>query len=305
MSVKALKAECAIVEPLELGARAPKKSVAKFAQPEAPSPPIPAEVKVDAKSLKTKSELLKILASIVQLREKGRRVALVFDIDNTLMDTRHRTLGAATSFQYAGKNPLAHATVDTVHYRPEDTCKKLGLEDPEAVAAFCQHFGSYFWTGPNLALDRPIDGVVTFAKLARELGAELYFVTGRTTDFRKETTAQLEAAGIAPESFAHLIMKSPVRDEAGRLEQTEVFKARELKKIARDKVAIAGFVTEGARDMCYLQKHAPDVKRFLFLEFPIDEPGYSVASQRTTFLPLELSLPSREEILARCEAKKR
>lgn len=276
----------------------------KLSMPEAPAIAPVAEVKIDAAALKTKSELSKLLASIVDLRAKGRRVALVFDIDNTLMDTRHRTLGAAASFEYGGKKPLAHAALDTVCYRPEDTCKKLGLEDPQAIAAFAEHFGSYFWSAPNMALDQPLEAMVALAKLSRQLGADLYFLTGRTSDFREETAAQLARAGIAPESAGHLIMKSPVRDENGRLENTEQFKARELKKIARSKTTIAGFITEGSRDMCYLQKHAPEVKRFLFLEFPIDEPGYSVSRARTTFLPLQLSLPGEEEIRARCGAKR-
>src|SRR5262245_32041130 len=61
-----------------------------------------APVELDASAIRTKSDLMKLFSSILDARQKGRRVALVFDIDNTLMDTRHRTAAAARSFQFRG-----------------------------------------------------------------------------------------------------------------------------------------------------------------------------------------------------------
>jgi phosphoglycolate phosphatase-like HAD superfamily hydrolase len=247
---------------------------------------------------------MKVLLSIVNAREKGRRVAMVFDIDNTLMDTRHRTAAAATSFVHGGASPMAGVSHDRVGYRPEDTCAANNIHDQPTINAFREHFEQFFWAPSNMELDKPIDGPIALAALARSLGAELYFLTGRTSVFRDQTLAQLERAGIAPESEKHLIMKSPKRDRSGRLESTEKFKARELRKIYRQKVSISAFVTEGSRDMCWLQKHVPEIRRYLFLQFPIDEPGYQVGKDRTVFLPVELELPTREEVLARARKAK-
>lgn len=261
-------------------------------------------VSLDAASIRTKNDLLAVLSTIVAARSKGRRVAMIFDIDNTLMDTRHRTAAAATSFAHGGARPMERATFDRVGYRPEDTCRANGIVDAEVVSAFSEYFNQFFWSPDNMALDRPLETPIALAALAKSLGAELYFLTGRTTDFRAQTLDQLTRAGLGPESEAHLIMKSPKRDRRGRLEPTEKFKAREVRKIYRQKVSIAGFVTEGARDMCWLQKHVPEVRRYLFLEFPIDEPGYRVENKRTVFLPLSMSLPTREEVLARARGAK-
>jgi phosphoglycolate phosphatase-like HAD superfamily hydrolase len=262
-------------------------------------PLISAPINIDAAAIRTKSDLMKVMLTILDARAKNRRVAFVFDIDNTLMDTRHRTAGATSSFSFRGANPLASATYETVAYRPDDTCTGLGVNDPDTVAAFRDHFDNFFWSPANLTLDRPLDGPIALAKLARSLGAELYFLTGRTTAFREATLAQLEQAGIAPETAGHLIMKSPKRDKQGKLEPTERYKARELRKLYRQKMTIAGFVTEGSRDMCWLQKHVREVRRYLFLEFPIDEPGYKVKKERTIFLPVALSVPTKDEVLAR------
>lgn len=304
MSVRALKnareftVQSTAVPPLEKKAAPPETE--KMRKMIGADPLIaPEPLEIDAAAIRTQSDLMKVLLSIVDAQSKGRRVALVFDIDNTLMDTRHRTAEAARSFQFRGLKPMAEASFERVGYRPQDTCKNFEIEDADTIKAFADHFEGFFWKPENLELDQKLEGPVALAKLARLLGAELYFLTGRTTTFRAQTLKQLEDAGIAPEDEKHLIMKSPKRDKAGRLEPTERFKTRELRKIYRQKVRIAGFVTEGSRDMCWLQKHCPEVRRYLFLKFPIDEPGYQVSPERTLFLPLDFRLPTREEVLAR------
>lgn len=298
--VEAAAAEPARARPREIPAREGATQAMKRAIGAMEKEPLA----LDAAAIRTKNDLLAVMSAIVGARAKGRRVAMVFDIDNTLMDTRHRTAAAATSFAHGGARPMETTTFERVGYRPEDTCRANGIVDAEVVSAFAKHFDQFFWSPANMMLDRPLEGPIALAALARSLGAELYFLTGRTSDFRRQTIEQLTRAGIGPESEAHLIMKSPKRDRDGRLEPTEKFKARELRKIYRQKVSIAAFVTEGARDVCWLQKHVPEVRRYLFLEFPIDEPGYRVGTQRTVFLPLEMSLPSREEVLARARGTK-
>src|SRR5688572_5854650 len=118
---------------VELRAHAPKIKAAKAvegvsrAKPRsAPERPLesgyvaPVEVKLDARALRTKSELLKLGRTILEEKSKGRRVALVFDIDNTLMDTRHRTLGAAKCFRYGGQQIFAEPAIERIGYRPDE-----------------------------------------------------------------------------------------------------------------------------------------------------------------------------------------
>jgi phosphoglycolate phosphatase-like HAD superfamily hydrolase len=254
--------------------------------------------------------LLDLLVTILELRSRRppRDVTLVFDVDNTLVDTRHRTLAAAKSFTIevdgVEQMPLAHGTVEAMDYLPADTCRRLGVDDAAVHRAFAEHFESVFWSAASFALDQAIPMPVALAKLAQRLGAQVHFLTGRTETYRKETMAKLEELGIPPASPEHLIMKGAKRDRRGRLERTERFKARHLRRLHRQRLTIAGFVSEGSRDVAYLQAHAKEVMRFLYLLFPIDEPGHTVGRKRTLRMPVDLELPSEAQVRAELDERR-
>jgi hypothetical protein len=211
----------------------------------APSIPIQPSKDIDAR-------IMEVLHTILEMKKAGVTPALVFDVDNTLVDTRYRTMAAARAFVLNGERPLAHATLETVGYLPSETCANNRIDDPDVQRAFADFFDDYFWRESSFTHDQPIEMTIALAQLAEKLGAEIYFLTGRTETFRDLTKDKLEELGLTVKSKEHLIMKSPERDAEGNLEKTEPFKARELRRLDRRKVKVAGYVTEGSRDLRYL-----------------------------------------------------
>lgn len=115
---------------------------------------------------------------------------MVFDIDDTLSESRARTLNVAKDWDQAnGTNHFARLVVAQVGQSGADTARGLGLPEP-VVADFQKHWDVEFWKGERFTNDTPIAPMVKLAKAAKAAGAEVIFLTGRID--------ALEGATIAP-----------------------------------------------------------------------------------------------------------
>ncbi len=245
--------------------------------------------------------IMELLFGIIDQVAQGLKPALVFDIDNTLLDTRYRTRAAAKAFEVDGVHPFLGPKLAQMEYDPRHTAATL--KRPELGEAFAQFFDDFFWRKKSFDFDRPIAMTIAFAKLAKALGADIYFLTGRTETYRDLTAKRLAQLGLGEPDVEHLIMKPDKRDRHGRLMRTERFKARQLRKLHAKKIPIAGYMTEGSRDMRYLQQHVREVKRWLYLLFPIDEPGHQVSMRKTWFVPMGLKVPTEAAVRAAYELR--
>jgi phosphoglycolate phosphatase-like HAD superfamily hydrolase len=165
------------------------------------------------------------LRDIQRAKKAGRRVAVVFDIDNTLVDTRHRTWAAVRSFR-KNRSALASITdVSQIGYDGRATARSwLGQRDS---AAFHQHWQRFFWKTSSFRHDQPIEETIALAKLAAAHGAEVYYVTGRTRALHRATVNQLRRLGLPFADRRHVVSKPRVGVK------TVPFKRRELAKLAK------------------------------------------------------------------------
>jgi hypothetical protein len=183
------------------------------------------------------------LADIRARVAKGERVRAVFDIDDTLADTRPRTVAIAKAWdQQNGTHYFDALSPAQVQRNPKDTAEALGV--PFHLIGDLTNFWSMaFWDGGNFKFDTPVKPVVEIAKAARDAGAELVFLTGRLKASAKSTVDQLRGFGLA----GTLVSKPD------RWMRTPEFKTAWFQ---RSDVNVSFFMTESRCDIAAVQAGA-------------------------------------------------
>lgn len=189
------------------------------------------------------------LDEIKALTAAGKPVTVVFDLDNTLFDTRSRTLLAGKRFdQWNHTAYFKDAKPEDMMRDGIETGLHLGL--PKTIAMEFQEFWAIqFWTPSNLAVDRPMNDVLSWAKKAKAAGATVKYLTGRTTPFHDASVAALNAAGMTtrPED---------VLCKPNMSVRTTDYKVEQLQGLAA-KSTIGFFLTESRRDLAAVVAGAP------------------------------------------------
>jgi phosphoglycolate phosphatase-like HAD superfamily hydrolase len=192
------------------------------------------------------------LADIQQRVARGEKVRVAFDIDDTLVETRSRTLAIAKEWDAAnGTHYFDRLTLPQVAHTGFDTAAALGLPGP-AEKAFAAFWDEKFWDGAHFRLDTPIAPMVELAKQARAAGAEVIYLTGRNEDLAAATVAELEGLGLPQSDAAHVVTRTDPSVP------TPTFKAAWLAKSAQEGHPLAFFATESRRDISGVQRALPD-----------------------------------------------
>lgn len=196
-------------------------------------------------------------AKLEWIRDKsaaGETVMVVFDLDNTLFDTRARTLHAARSFDELHSSQwFAGLKLEDVQLDGEKTARQV-REPPipeDVIESFSAFWGESFWTPENLRYDHEMPDTLLWAKAAQEAGADVRYLTGRTAPFHDVSLEQLRRAGLRVDE-SQLCCK-PAVDIA-----TAPFKSEILKEWS-DEAPIAWFLTEGLRDLEHVQETLPSL----------------------------------------------
>jgi hypothetical protein len=207
------------------------------------------------------------LAEVQTRVARGERCIAVFDIDNTVVDTRPRTVAAARAFgeQY-GITRLAEASLADVGVDGRSTCRRLGLGPGALTDAFQTFWMEWFWQPESFALDTGVAETIDLARAARDAGAEVYFLTGRVEALAAVTLEELRglaAFGLPPVDAAHLVCK-PNLDI-----RTSEMKDAWLQQRLDEGCHVAFFITEGERDIAHIRKRQPELACVL-CAFPVD-----------------------------------
>jgi predicted kinase len=199
----------------------------------------------------------------------GKTVVWAVDLDNTLYDTRARTLAAGKSFD-AAHGTTYFAAIDTndlsrIGRDGKATAKNVGMSDADA-AAFRAHWDTAFWDPKNVAHDIELPEVVARVQSLIEAGATFRYVTGRaeawhddatgqTLGYRSDTLARLRASGL-PASDEALVLKPDVGTD------TSTFKRDVLVALdAREDTVVAGFVTDTLHELIAM-RHVDSIPCF-------------------------------------------
>lgn len=183
----------------------------------------------------------------------GEKVRVVFDIDNTLSDTRARTLKLAHLWDKAnGTHYFDKLKLDAVLHDAEQTAKALGLP-PSVVSAFDAYWQVAFWDPASLKFDKRMVSTLKLAAAAKKAGADVVFLTGRVEANHAGTVRQLRRLGLRWVRDDHVFCKPTLRT------YTPKFKREMIDRWKVDRWHIEFFFTEGRRDIRYLQAADPSL----------------------------------------------
>lgn len=193
------------------------------------------------------------LKEIAALTKLGMPVSVVFDLDNTVFDTRHRTLHALHTFDRqevaAGRVArFSDVKIDDVLLDAAATATKLQAQlglSQDVIDAAQAVWKTSFWTPANLVHDQPIADMVELIHRAQAAGATVKFLTGRTAPFHQASLDQLRKAGVVLDDD-DVVCKPDVTV------QTAPFKEQTMIGWAQ-KAELGFFVTEGVRDLEHMQ----------------------------------------------------
>jgi phosphoglycolate phosphatase-like HAD superfamily hydrolase len=203
-----------------------------------------------------KKYLNEALAEIKRRTLAGEKVAVGFDVDNTLVDTRGRALAIGKKFD---------ALNGTTYFKGK-TAKQLGNDaretaalvkmSPEHTKKFSALFFREFFKGENYKNDTAMRATVSLAKKAAAAGADVFYLTARTQSEEQHTIEQLKKAGL-PADAVTVVSKPKMKDK------TPEYKAAELGKLAGQYDFVPWFITESKKDIAGVQKLNAPVKSVL------------------------------------------
>lgn len=212
----------------------------------------------------------------------GEKCRVVFDIDDTLVDTRGRTLAIAKAWDAEkGTKTFARLTLSKVGKTPQETCKALGLSEG-LTKAFSGYWNVRFFGGALFAEDLALPKMVAWAKEAKAAGAEVVYLTGRTETARAGTLAELRRLGVPDADDAHLVLKPKASTK------TAPWKSQLLSQWAGQS-HLGWFVTESRRDVAQVQADHPELP-CLLLDNPYERGGTPVRAD-TPVLPAMIRGP--------------
>jgi hypothetical protein len=196
---------------------------------------------------------------------RGRTSGIVvFDIDNTLVDTRSRTRAAARAFaaEHPWASRLARLSLQEIGRDGRETALVAGLGEKRSEE-FHRFWNRFFWRPSSLVHDTPLASTIALARKAKASGAEVYYLTGRVEALKAGTLRQLVSLGLPDADRAHVLCKPRVGVS------TMDFKRDSLLRLAGSGRRIGWYMTDSRREIASLPKVAPGV----FVDLAVRAPG--------------------------------
>ncbi len=214
-----------------------------------------------------KRYLNQAIAEIKRRSQSGERVAVAFDVDNTLVDTRGRALAIGRAFDKAnGTSYFKGKTAKAMGNDAKETAALVKMT-PEHAKKFGAFWFRRFFDGQNYKHDLSIKQTIDLAKKAAAAGADVYYVTARTQSEEDHTIDQLKAAGLPTVDDSYVVSKARMKDK------TVDYKAAELVRIAASYDYVPWFITESRADIAGVQGKDVPVKSVLMdTKFSGDRP---------------------------------
>lgn len=204
-----------------------------------------------------KKYLDQALVQIKQRTQAGERVAVSFDIDNTLFDTRGRALAIGKDFDKAnGTTYFKGKSSKLMGNDAKETAKSMKMS-PEHTKKFSSFWFPRFFKGENYKNDLQIRQTVALARKAAAAGADVFYVTARTQSEESFTIKQLEKAGLPTVDANFVVSKPKMADK------TPEYKAGTLDKLSQTYDFVPWFITESRADIAGVQRLDTKVKSVL------------------------------------------
>jgi hypothetical protein len=187
-------------------------------------------------------------------REVLEQSILVFDLDSTLLNNAPRQ--AKIMRHYGDEHGIeALTTVQGEHWSgwdPRIPMTRVGLsqaEIEEHYEAFREYWWHRFFASDYCVEDEPIAGAKAYVDSVMELGARVFYVTGRHEAMREGTIACFERHGlpIPNDANVQLLMKPSLK------EHDDAYKLRTYDALRQAGQVVAAFDNEPAHINGYLE----------------------------------------------------
>jgi hypothetical protein len=127
-----------------------------------------------------------LLQHSTELAREGRRPLVIFDLDDTLINTRERNLRILVDFAATiqDSQPSAATLIRTldasqIQYLLADTLKIVGVTDAQILQKATAFWLSKFFTNEYCAKDTENPGAAFYLDLLARAGAKIVYLTGR------------------------------------------------------------------------------------------------------------------------------
>lgn len=158
-----------------------------------------------------------ILPHILKQVRKSEKPVVLFDIDDTLTDTRDRTLSILQEFisepeiieEYSSEvDTMKDLSLKSVFFEVEDTFDFLKINNPEFRKTAKEYWLKRFFSNEYVSIDREIPGAKDYLNELQSEGAKIVYLTGRDEPRMKQgTIAGLRRNGFPLDSHTRLLMK--------------------------------------------------------------------------------------------------
>lgn len=189
------------------------------------------------------------------LRQGSRPPAIVFDLDSTIFEVRHRTVAILRELaRTAVSDPFddqrlrtwaSSVQAEDLLYGLEGSLSVAGIDfrgrkERSVAVSFLRDFWfPRFFANAYLLHDRPAEGAVAYIRLVRESGINIIYLTGRDLPgMRLGTEVSLRHAGFPLGGAERLVMKPKFADDDAE------FKRTALIELSRDYTILGIFDNE-------------------------------------------------------------
>lgn len=230
-----------------------------------------ATVTLQAAVLATKyspEALVDIQERVEETLGRGETPVVIFDLDDTLINTKERNLRILRDFvsktNISVKYPVeveavSRITLKNIRYLLTDTLKDLGVTNEDFVKEANAFWGPNFFSNEYSAKDRPNRGAAQYVNWLWGSGATIVYLTGRDVPrMEKGTIANLLRHGFPLGGTHARLMMKPTKEE-----DDLVFKQRALKEIAMMGEVVGGFENEPANINAFQENFPGGIMVFL------------------------------------------
>ncbi|MGZ3705178.1 MAG: HAD family acid phosphatase [Bdellovibrionota bacterium] len=164
--------------------------------------------------------LSQVVENVKRARAEGKQPVVMFDLDDTLINTRERTLRIIKDFLKQQQLPagvsseeaqkLANLQVSDIRFLMGDTLKEQGIQNPALAKALGDAFLAKFFTNEFCANDQQNPGAARYAREIVRAGGKVIYLTGRDAPrMQSGTLENLRKQGFPVSSPEALLLMKP------------------------------------------------------------------------------------------------
>jgi hypothetical protein len=160
--------------------------------------------------------LTQVIEQVKQVRALGKQPVVMFDLDDTLINTRERTLRIIQDFAKQTEllpedaQKLAALKIENIRFLMSDTLKEQGVLNPALAKNLGDFWASRFFTNEYSANDKQNPGAALYVREIVKAGAKVVYLTGRDAPrMQVGTLENLRKQGFPVNSSAALLMMKP------------------------------------------------------------------------------------------------